>query len=71
MMMVLTPKINRHMNPEEIEDYSMGDLPESMAPAFEEHLLLCEMCRDGVTEADRFARSVQLAGEQMRRVPKP
>jgi Putative zinc-finger len=65
-MLVMTPKINRHLPPEDIERYSLGELPEELTDSFEEHLLLCESCRDQVQEHDDFVRSMQLAGNQIR-----
>lgn len=34
------------MNAEDIEKYSMGDVLEELAADFEEHLLICQVCRD-------------------------
>lgn len=65
-MLVMTPKINRHLRAEDIERYSLGELPEELTDSFEEHLLLCESCRDQVQEHDEFVRSMQLAGNQIR-----
>ena len=36
---------NRHLGDDELEQYSMGCLPESESGAFEEHILICEHCR--------------------------
>lgn len=65
-MLVMTPKLNRHLRTEDIERYSLGELPEDLSDSFEEHLLLCESCRNQVQEHDEFVRSMQLAGNQIR-----
>jgi hypothetical protein len=37
---------NRHMDADQIESYSMGTLPEKERDRLEEHLLVCEVCRN-------------------------
>lgn len=66
-MLVMLPKAIRHMDAEDIERYSMGDISEERCAQFEEHLLICETCRIRVAESDEFIRSVQRAGKQIRR----
>ena len=65
-MLVMTPKSNRHLRAEDIERYSLGELPDDLTDSCEEHLLICESCRDQVQEHDQFVRSMQLAGNQIR-----
>lgn len=65
-MLLMTPKLNRHPRAEDIEKYSLGELPDESMDSFEEHLLLCASCRDQVQEHDEFVRSMQLAGNQIR-----
>ncbi len=36
----------QHLTEDEIEKYAMGKMPETEAAAAEEHLLICEPCRD-------------------------
>ncbi len=52
-MLVMLPKAIRHMDAEDIERYSMGDISEERCAQFEEHLLICETCRIRVAESDR------------------
>src|SRR5271157_2451662 len=68
-MLVIAPKTSRHMDAEEIEKYSMGDIPEELSARFEEHLLLCAACRNRVKESDDYVRSMQLAGGKIRGQP--
>ena len=65
-MMVMTPNVNRHFDSEDFEKYAMGDLPEALAARYEEHLLICESCRQRLQETDDYVRSMQLAGRQLR-----
>ena len=37
-----------HLIEDEIEQYAMGRLPENAIPRVEEHLLICQQCRDEV-----------------------
>jgi hypothetical protein len=43
-----------HLQEEEIERYSMGSLSEDECDSIENHLLLCEMCQQRVTEHDIY-----------------
>ena len=65
-MLAMLPNAIRHMDEDDVERYSMGDLPEDRCVQFEEHLLICEVCQNRVAESDRFVRSVQRAGRQIR-----
>jgi anti-sigma factor RsiW len=65
-MLVMASDKNRHMDAEDSERYSMGDLPEELSTQFEEHLLICEACRNRVAKSDEFVRSIERAGKQIR-----
>ncbi len=65
--MVMISNQSRHMDGDEIERYSFGDLPEDLSAKFEEHLLICETCRNRVTASDEMARSMQSAAQEIRR----
>lgn len=65
-MLVTAPNTNRHMDPEDIEGYSMGTIPEEVSARFEEHLLVCETCRDRVTESDELVRAMRKAAGEIR-----
>ena len=49
-------------DPEDLaENYVMDALDAPDLVAFEEHLLICEQCRDGVEDADMFVRAMRSA----------
>jgi hypothetical protein len=62
----MRPGDNRHLDDDELEQYSMGDLPESEADAFEEHLLVCEPCRLRLDETDAYTASMRSAAAEFR-----
>ena len=37
---------NRHLSEDDIEKYAMGKMTETEAAPTEEHLLVCQQCRD-------------------------
>jgi hypothetical protein len=55
-----------HLDDFALEQYSMGDLPESETDAFEEHLLVCEPCRLRLEQADEYIASMRGAGAEFR-----
>ncbi len=59
----------RHLNEEEIEEYSLGSVSEDQLAPLEEHLLVCEACQNRVQEADGFAASMRAATQEARRPP--
>lgn len=65
-MLVNAPESSRHMDAEDIEKYSMGGISEEAAAAFEEHLLICQSCRDQVTKSDLYVRAMENAARQER-----
>jgi hypothetical protein len=58
--------LNRHVEEEELECYSMRALNEAQVAEVEEHLLVCETCRQRLDEVDCFVRGVTAAGHRMR-----
>ena len=58
---------HRHLDDEEIEKYSMGDISEKEASRFEEHLLICESCQNRVSESDSYVSTMQCASARIRR----
>jgi len=44
------PRIAGHLQAEELELYCLGGLTEVRCARLEEHLLLCDICRDRLTE---------------------
>lgn len=55
-----------HVAEEDLERYSMGELLEAECARFEEHLLLCESCRERVRQQDLFVRSMKHAAADWR-----
>ena len=61
---------NRHLDEEEIEKYSLGDITQDESSRFEEHLLICEFCQNRVTESDSYVSAMQRAARLRRDGPK-
>lgn len=51
-----------HLDVEVVERYVFGELAEPALAPVEEHLLVCETCRQAVSEMDTFAPLVRPAG---------
>ena len=66
---VMMRDIDRHMDPEELEKYAMGDTPDDEAERIEEHLLVCESCRHNLSETEGYVRSMAHAASAIRRSP--
>lgn len=67
MVLVNAPESSRHLDADDIEKYSLGDISEDSAAELEEHLLTCQACRDRVTESDRYVQAVRNASRQLLR----
>ena len=65
-MLLMVPKATGHLRPQDIEQFSMGDISETRLALLEEHLLLCELCRNRVVESDRLVNSMQRAARRIR-----
>ena len=63
----MLPDLNRHMEVEEIERYSMGTLSEDEQDRVEQHLLLCESCQNLVKQEDTFVHAMREAGSELAR----
>ncbi len=50
---------DEHLDEEVAEQYSMGNLPEAEEARCEEHLLVCESCRQQVLAADRYVGAIR------------
>jgi anti-sigma factor RsiW len=50
-----------HTDEERLEGYSMGRLSESEAAPVEEHLLICDECRERAERLDTYRRALQAA----------
>lgn len=62
---------DRHMDEDEIERYSMGSMTEEESARFDEHLFICELCRNRVAKSDDYVAAMQGASLRLRRPPKP
>ncbi|MFY9728673.1 MAG: hypothetical protein WB579_01660 [Bryobacteraceae bacterium] len=58
------PRTPHHVQEEELELYCLGGLAEVRCGRLEEHLLLCETCRDRLTETESFVAAMRQAGRQ-------
>jgi len=59
------PQMADHVTEEDLEQYCLGGLTEVRCARFEEHLLLCETCRDRLTETETFIAAMRQAGRQL------
>lgn len=55
-----------HADEESLEKYAMGTLPDAELARFEEHLLLCEKCQQGVEEMDAFLAAFRNVAPRLR-----
>ena len=56
----------QHMDADEIERYSLGDLAEREAAPFDEHLLICGLCRTKVEASDAYIAAMRGAASLVR-----
>jgi hypothetical protein len=56
-----------HMDPEDLERYSLGRTTPDETAGVEEHLLICEKCRDKLDETESFAFAVTAATAELHR----
>jgi len=54
-----------HVTEEDLEQYCLGGLTEVGCVRLEEHLLLCETCRDRLTETENFVGAMRAASRQL------
>jgi anti-sigma factor RsiW len=59
----------RHIPEETLEQYCLGRLSESETEPVEEHLLLCNLCQDTLTETEQFVTAVRSALNQLESQP--
>jgi hypothetical protein len=61
-----------HPAEEAIESYSRNSLPEEEVARLEEHLLVCEFCRDRISQADAYVSAIRAAARRLpAEVPRP
>jgi hypothetical protein len=58
------PRIAGHLQAEELELYCLGGLTENRCARLEEHLFLCDICRDRLTETEDYVAGMRRAGRQ-------
>jgi hypothetical protein len=60
------PQSEQHLSEDAFEAYSLGRLREPECGQFEEHLLVCALCQERLTETDQYARSLRTAAVELR-----
>ncbi len=58
--------MKRHVDDEQLEQYSMGNLSEEELTELEEHLLLCGECQERLTEIDAYTQAMRSASTALR-----
>jgi len=61
LVLIKMHEIHRHMDTEELERYSIGRVSEEEAARVEEHLLVCESCRQSLDEIDAYVTAMSRA----------
>ena len=59
------------MDSEKLEEFSMGRASSGETDLFEEHLLVCDRCRERFEEIDRFTRAMRSAAAELSRETAP
>lgn len=62
----MTPSHDRHVAEENLERYAMHTMAEDESVQVEEHLLLCDPCRQQLEEMEAFIRSMRSAAQEYR-----
>ncbi len=66
-LVLMMHEIHRHMEPEELERYSLGYMTPAETARVEEHLLVCEQCREKLDETEGYAIAMKAAAAEMDR----
>jgi hypothetical protein len=66
---VMMPEIHRHMDTEELEKYSLGDIAQTDVERIEEHLLICELCRRQLEETELYITAMRRASAELQHRP--
>ncbi len=64
-------KFESHITEEWLELYALGRLPEEKAEVLEEHILICEGCRERLDGADAYVRAMRSGAARLRREEAP
>ena len=67
LLVVLKPDIHSHIDPENLEKYSLGRTTPDETARVEEHLLVCEHCRRTLEDSDGFGRAMTTAAGRWNR----
>ena len=70
MLVTNMDEFHRHVEPEELERYSLGDTPAEEAAGVEEHLLICQHCRLKLDQTEEFLAAMQAAAAKLDRTGK-
>src|SRR5262245_27323636 len=65
---VMGLEMGPHLEEAELEQYSMGILPEQRITAFEEHFLVCQVCQDQLLEMEAYVNAVRSVSPKLRQV---
>jgi hypothetical protein len=57
---------NGHFEDEDLDSYSRRSLSEDSAACVERHLLICEICRDRLVEAEEYRAAIKAAARGLR-----
>ena len=58
-----------HISDDDLEGYSLGRLDDAAAAPADEHLLVCEACRNRLARWDQYVRALRAAGRTFRDLP--
>jgi anti-sigma factor RsiW len=67
MMYAMSQEIPCHLDPEDLERYVRQEASEEEVARFEEHLLLCEPCREELANVESFVSAMRAAAAELRR----
>jgi len=59
-------EIVQHATDDTLERYAMRTLPESACSTLEEHLLVCQSCRDRLEATEAYLAAMKLAAAKIR-----
>jgi len=64
-MLTMDQVCNPHYSDDEIERYSMGTLDAVTLAKLEEHLLICDPCRQRVSASDAYLAALRQAAKEV------
>jgi len=68
-MLIVGTSAALHLPENWLEEYALGRLHSSLLAPVEEHLLVCELCRQRLAETDDFIQAARLAARRLRELP--